>query len=216
MEAKSILHADMLDILFEGRNKAYGAYELRKTYNKRIIHAVEITVAACLLFFGLSLFAGSKNTTVHQPIVSDVINLSAVDEKRNEEIKPPPVTHSTQQVATRRVTIPIIVKDVDVNPNDKPPANDELDNVRIGLENKDGIMSDAIAPPVEQTTASDINIPSKKEDYEKEAHFVKVEAQFPGGIDAWTKYLRQNLRTDVPVDNGAPEGSYTVVVSFLG
>ena len=33
MEANKILKADILDIIFEGKNKSYGAYELRKTYN---------------------------------------------------------------------------------------------------------------------------------------------------------------------------------------
>jgi protein TonB len=36
MDINKILSADVLDIIFEGRNKAYGAYDLRKTYNNRI------------------------------------------------------------------------------------------------------------------------------------------------------------------------------------
>ena len=36
METNKILTADILDLIFEGRYKEYGAYELRKTYNKRI------------------------------------------------------------------------------------------------------------------------------------------------------------------------------------
>ena len=42
----------------------------------------------------------------------------------------------------------------------------------------------------------------------------QVEATFPGGQEAWQRYLRMNLRGNVP-DNGAPAGSYPVVVSFL-
>ena len=40
METNKILNADILDIIFEGRNKEYGAYELRKTYNKRLTIAL--------------------------------------------------------------------------------------------------------------------------------------------------------------------------------
>jgi len=36
METKDILKSDVLDIIFEGRNKTYGAYELRKNYEKRL------------------------------------------------------------------------------------------------------------------------------------------------------------------------------------
>ncbi|MGH2648613.1 MAG: energy transducer TonB, partial [Ginsengibacter sp.] len=44
MEANKILKSDFLDILFDGRNKDYGAYDLRKTYNKRIKVALASTV----------------------------------------------------------------------------------------------------------------------------------------------------------------------------
>jgi len=40
MEANKILTADILDIVLEGRNKEYGAYELRKTYNRRLLIAI--------------------------------------------------------------------------------------------------------------------------------------------------------------------------------
>jgi len=47
--------------------------------------------------------------------------------------------------------------------------------------------------------------------------FVKVdkEAEFTGGMGAWNKYLEQNLNPNVPVDNGAPAGMYTVMVQFV-
>ena len=40
MDVNKILTADFLDLIFEGRNKEYGAYDLRKTYNKRITYAL--------------------------------------------------------------------------------------------------------------------------------------------------------------------------------
>ena len=41
MDPNKILQSDLLDIVFEGRNKDYGAYELRKKYNKRITLALD-------------------------------------------------------------------------------------------------------------------------------------------------------------------------------
>jgi len=49
MEANKILNADILDLIFEDRNKDYGAYDLRKTYNKRITKALIITASVALL-----------------------------------------------------------------------------------------------------------------------------------------------------------------------
>ncbi len=44
---------------------------------------------------------------------------------------------------------------------------------------------------------------------------VQIEAQFPGGPAAWKKYLQKNLNANLPKDNGAPAGRYTVMLSFL-
>ncbi len=40
-------------------------------------------------------------------------------------------------------------------------------------------------------------------------------AHFPGGKDAWLKFLQTNLKTDVPVKNGGAPGKYTVILSFI-
>jgi protein TonB len=44
---------------------------------------------------------------------------------------------------------------------------------------------------------------------------VQIPAQFPGGQAAWVKYLERNLRSEIPIDNGAPSGNYTVIISFI-
>jgi len=41
------------------------------------------------------------------------------------------------------------------------------------------------------------------------------EASFPGGDLAWRRFLETNLNANIPVDNGAPEGNYTVYVQFV-
>ena len=60
MEKSTILTADVLDILFEGRNKAYGAYDLRKTYNKRMTVSITVMLSSvCLMSMGFA-FSGKK------------------------------------------------------------------------------------------------------------------------------------------------------------
>jgi hypothetical protein len=44
---------------------------------------------------------------------------------------------------------------------------------------------------------------------------VDIEAKFPGGEREWRKYLEKNLNANVPVDHGAPAGSYTVFIQFI-
>ena len=40
MLPEKIMQSDLLDILFENKNKLYGAYALRKSYNKRMTSAI--------------------------------------------------------------------------------------------------------------------------------------------------------------------------------
>ena len=64
MESSQILQANILEIIFEGKNKAYGAYYLRKTYNKRITTALIVMIS--LLFFTIiiSMIAGRYKSEV--------------------------------------------------------------------------------------------------------------------------------------------------------
>lgn len=58
MEVNKIMSADILDIIFEGRNKDYGAYKLRKTYNARMIVALFITAVLVTFLFVTYVIAG--------------------------------------------------------------------------------------------------------------------------------------------------------------
>jgi len=51
MNSSKIASADILDILFDGRNKTYGAYELRSHYNQRMGVAIGSVLSICLLIF---------------------------------------------------------------------------------------------------------------------------------------------------------------------
>ncbi|HXB45567.1 MAG TPA: hypothetical protein VNV85_15985, partial [Puia sp.] len=62
MDVNKILSADILDIIFEGRNKEYGAYDLRKTYNKRLTIAIISMVSLLMLLFVGYLLAGVINS----------------------------------------------------------------------------------------------------------------------------------------------------------
>ena len=67
------------------------------------------------------------------------------------------------------------------------------------------LFSQIDAPPPPSVDTSEGNV------FEK----VDVEATYPGGESAWRKYLEKNLNPNVPVENGAPIGIYTVIVQFI-
>jgi protein TonB len=216
MEVNKILTADFLDILFEGKNKEYGAYELRKTYNRRITIAVAIMIGLCLFAFLISVLANRKGNEDNAPIVIQDVSLENVkqEEKKPEPPPPPPPPKvEPPKIEIKQFTPPKIVKDEEVK--EPPPKQEELEKTTIGTINQEGVQTDVVAPPVEEKGTGVVEAPKVTEDYDKEFKTVQIQAKFPGGPDAWQKYLQRNLQSDVPTENGAPTGAYTVVVSFL-
>jgi protein TonB len=213
MEANKIMNADILDILFEGKNKEYGAYELRKTYNKRMIRALIIMLAVCLLIFVGSIVAKTISDRAPKQMVVQDVQLEEIKEpeKKNEPPPPPPPPKEPPKVEVTKFTPPKIVKDEEVKPEEKPPEQEKLDDTKIGSFNQEGVKSDVVEAPVEKGTGTVEAPKAQEEDYDKEFTSVQVEAKFPGD---WSKFLERNLNAQTPADNGAPPGKYTVTVSF--
>ncbi len=217
MEANKILEADILDIVFEGRNKEYGAYNLRKTYRKRLLMAFMLMLGICLLLWLAAMLANSKKKAQTQILIQEV-NLEDVkkqEEKKAEPPPPPPPKVQPPKIEITKFTPPKIVKDEEVK--EPPPEQEKLAETKIGTINQEGIKDpNIVAPPVEEKGTGAVEAPKvKTEDYDKEFKSVQIQAKFPGGDGEWRKYLERNLNRDLPVENGAPPNNYTVVVSFL-
>ena len=88
MEINKILTADILDIIFDGKNKQYGAYDLRKTYNSRLKNAVIITISLVLLALLGTILSDyiSKNSKVE----IEVLDTQMAEVKKNDAPPPPP------------------------------------------------------------------------------------------------------------------------------
>src|SRR5882724_8851244 len=117
MDANKILGADILDILFEGKNKDYGAYELRKTYNRRLLKAILGTA----LVIGL-LFIGYFLSNLNGGPKKELANVRDVDlESVKTKVEPPvelPKPKILPKVQIIQFTPPKVVKDNDVKPDE--------------------------------------------------------------------------------------------------
>ena len=215
MEINKILSSDILDLLFEDRNKAYGAYELRKTYKKRLTIALLCTAAVALLALGGSLLASSlkKNTGKFQTRELTLTELKQEEEKKPEPPPPPPPKQEPPKVEMTKFTPPKIVEDEEVKKEDIPPEVEKLEDTKIDVTSQEGIKDEGLAAPPPDAGKQVVEAP--KEDENKIFEKVEVEAEFPGGLPAWRRYLERNLNAQVPSDAGAPTGSYTVVVKFI-
>ena len=217
MEINKILTSDILDLLFEDRNKAYGAYELRKTYKKRLTIALICTAVVALLALGGSLLASSlkkKSAGKVQVREMTLTELKQEEEKKPEPPPPPPPKQEPPKVEMTKFTPPKIVKDEEVKEEEKPPEVEELKETKIDIVSQEGIKDEGIAPTVVDEGKQVIE--EKKEEDENQVFTkVEVEASFKGGEKEWKRFLERNLEANVPVDNGAPEGTYTVIVQFI-
>ena len=90
---------------------------------------------------------------------------------------------------------------------------EKLEDTKIDIKSQEGIKDEGLAPAIIDEGKQVIE--EKKDDDNKIFEKVEVEASFKGGEGAWRKYLERNLNASTPVDNGAPEGNYTVVVQFI-
>lgn len=220
METNKILSADVLDIIFEGKNKEYGAYQLRKTYNKRLTIALTVMASVCLLAFLSSILANSGDKDKNKIIVQDV---QLEDVKKQEDKKPepppppPPPKQEPPKVEITKFTPPKIVKDEEVRPEDEIKEVEKLEDTKIGTINVEGKKDEGfVAPPVEEKGTGVVEAPKKvEEDYDKVFTKVEKEAKFPGGADGWKRYLERNLNAQVAADDGAAPGNYTVKVQFI-
>ena len=216
MDANKILSADILDLVFEGRNKDYGAYELRKSYNKRITGALIITASIAILALLGSVLASTlksnqkDNLDIKEVTIQD---LNQDEEKPEPPPPPPPKPPDPPKIEMAKFTPPKIVKDEEVQ--DPPPEVKELEEKKIDVITQEGVKDEGIVTPVEIDQGKNVIEEKKEDDPNKIFEKVEIEASFKGGEGAWRKFLERNLNASTPVDNGAPEGTYTVWVQFV-
>lgn len=216
MDVNKILSADILDIIFEGRNKEYGAYDLRKTYNKRLATALIATAALCLLLFVGYILSNTLANQKKEVVVQDVqLEDMKTEEKKNEPPPPPPPKPpEPPKVEMAKFTPPKIVKDEEVKEDEKPPEIEKLEETKIGTVNQEGIKDEGIvAPPVDDGKGV-VEAPKKdEEDYDKTFTKVEIESDYPGGTSAWARYLNKSLRYPQEAIDNEIQG--TVVVQFI-
>jgi protein TonB len=213
MEANKILSTDVLDLLFENRNKAYGAYDLRKTYNRRINIALAITFGAALLIFLTSFLAKNMDADDGKVVNVQEMTLEEIKQEEKEEEPPPPPPPKQVEppkVEMTKFTPPVIKKDEEVKQEEIPPEVEKLEDTKIDVVNQEGIKDVGIAAPVVDEGKAVVEAP--KEDENKVFTKVEIEASFAGD---WTKFLQRNLNADVAVNAGAPPGTYQVIVQFI-
>jgi protein TonB len=214
MEASKIMQADILDILFEGKNKDYGAYELRKTYNGRLLKAISgMVIVIGLLLPGYYISNANGGSKRQLAAVQDV-DLESVKAKADPPPVIPPPVKIPPKIQTIRFTPPKVVKDIDVKPDEKPPEQDKLEDTKIGAVNQEGIKDEGITGPPVDAGRGVVEGPKKDEtDYDGTFTEVEVESSYPTGMAGWARYLHKSLQYPDDAVNREIQG--VVVVRFI-
>ncbi len=215
METSQILQADVLDIIFDDRNRAYGAYELRRHYRARLTKAI----GGMVLFTGLSLttylLLASGSSSKAPMMAGPDIHISAIEpEKKIEKpIVTPPPPKEIVEVKTKMFTTFKVVPNDQVKQEEAPPEQTDLDNVKIGNVNKDGRDFDGTMVPNDVEDKGIIAAPKKENDDDIVFRKVEIESEYPGGTGAWAAFL--NRRLDYPQDAIDQGVQGTVMIEFI-
>ncbi|MCA4781771.1 hypothetical protein IF125_05780 [Empedobacter stercoris] len=139
-----------LDILFENRNKEYGAYQLRQVASQDLMKSLFVGIGIVALITGATIYANNRTmnaTTIDEnSVIVCPINIPETPpiEKKEVVIPPkedPPMEEKTIQLKTEQVkyVIPTPKENPQVEETIKPV--NELKGVDLGTENREGIAS---------------------------------------------------------------------------
>lgn len=217
MSKIDLISSDWVDLVFEGRNKAYGAYRLRKSTTKRNILAM---VAVVLLLIVAFIILTVKNFVDEQRAkvaMTQVAELTNYDQpKKKAEVKQKKVEVEPERVVERvkssiKFTAPVIKKDEEVKPDEELKTQDELMSTKtaIGTFDVKG-NDDANGEILKAKEVIAEPEPPKHEEENKVFDIVEQQPLFPGGPAALMKYLHENTKYPVVAQENGVQGRVTV------
>ena len=212
MKPENILSSDVLDILFEGRNKEYGAYALRKEYNGRLLKAMGSVALLVILFFVFNAWLSKADFRGSIPPIVRDIQLESVNPEQPRIPEPP--KPPTTKTATIKNTPPVIVPDM--VKADPPPDINELIKETAAIST----ITEAGDPPTSSSSPSTGEPGGKAEtvvsppvEDDRPRGVAEKMPEYPGGIEALRRFLGRNLQ--VPEDIVQPGQQVKVPIRFV-
>lgn len=214
-----------VDMVFAGKNKEYGAYQLRKGTSGRNIKALLILVIAAALVGGfLAWKVIEQKQAEEQQAYMEAMELAKLqqqakkEEKKKEQVKPKIEPKKEIPVAreTQKFTAPVIKKDELVKEENQVKQMDKLDDkVAVGTEDKEGVKDRTVeAVRSEIAVAAPPPPPAPKPEVATKVFDVVEEMpSFPGGNAALMSYLNSNTKYPVVAQENGVQGR--VIISFV-
>lgn len=208
--------AEWCNIVFEGKNKLYGAYTLRQSSGKRHIIAFGIMILIVAFILVLpsiisKIEAATKNNIGN---INEVYTVAVIDNPPLEqpEIARPSVPEPPKFKPMEKFVPPTIAPDDDVPEDEEMPEMEKLTSskIEIGKFNEEGSDDpDAVRREFEKEVTGEGNTSGQPEP-DKIHISVEVKPQFPGGDAEMHKYISDNLFYPVVDREMGVEGRVTI------
>ena len=193
------------DLIFENRNKAYGAYVLRTVYTKNVIKGVVLTIViVALLFYSpdiIAFFKGAEVVEKAPPRKLVYTELSAPQPIDKPKPPPPQVQLPKLQKVIKFVP-PKVVKEEVV---EEIPTIEEIKQHEVAAVEVEGPTEIVFEEPVAEVVV--------EEDENKIFTVVEQQPEFQGGYEAMMNFIQKNMRYPASARRMGVDG--TVYVSFV-
>ncbi len=180
------------NVVFANHNKLYGAFTLRRDYNKRLGLALALAIGVFVFAVGapyiITKLGGGDDVVETKKKIVDV-NLELFEEQPEEPPPPPEVIPPPQpQIETVQF---VAVEAADEPVEEPPPTQNDLTETTAGQSTQEGQNIDAPPPPP----------PVEEETFDLAA--VQEQPEFPGGMEEMYKFLSKLQKyPDMEADAG--------------
>ncbi len=198
------------DLVFSGKNKAYGAYKMRETSPRR--HNIAVILVIVIALIGFSIPTLIKMATPKQKeVMTEVTTLSQLEEpevkqeemKRIEPVAPPPPALKS----SIKFTAPVIKKDEEVRDEDEIKSQTELTETKVAISIADVKGNDE----EHGKDIADLKQVVTQAEPEPEKVFDMVEQmpQFPGGQAEMMQFISKNMKYPTIAQENGTQGRVT-------
>nr|WKN35581.1 energy transducer TonB [Tunicatimonas sp. TK19036] len=195
------------DLLFEHRNRNYGAYQIRKHYAEQVLKAFALAVGVLVILIMFPTMLGWLHAEEEmKTLPARTIHYTELAPPPPIEQVPPPQTEAPPPVKKVVKYVPPKVTTQELPEEEPLPTIEEIKQVETGLEDIAGTGEVMMDIPVEGSG----EVPAPEEAIYQ---FVEQMPEFDGGMEAMAKFLQKNLRYPASARRMGIEG--TVYVKFV-
>lgn len=216
MSKIDLISNDWADLVFAGRNQAYGAYQLRRGTGKRnVISMLFVAAVAVVAYIGLAAYNSYQET--QKARFEAEMEASLLEQKKQAKVEKKTEVPKIEVQKVEKVkssiafTPPVIKKDDEVKPEEEMKTQDELNENKTAIGAFDVKGNDeeggTVLKAVEEIAAPE---PPKHEEENKVFDVVEQMPSFPGGPAALMKYLSENMRYPAVAEENGIQGRVTV------